>query len=1011
MSNPFLFLSDSSSTTSNSFSTSSSKVVSTSNDSSPTSNIYKDIFDYVLLCTIDEQPSSSLIYLAELAACVPQTLDKNFIDQALFERLRMTDSASQLLMPATKNSTVKNDLNSITENRCLHYLAGCYQRLLRQRDHFKLIFDDIRKLFIDLSKTAISLPDLYEGQDLSKQWLELLIDGQENSQIYEFIDCVNNDSLSPLTDEMESLYTSVFRHMYKMIQPLDYFSTELIAYTGILTHLSKWPALVRIIFRLSHPKTASNRPVQNPRGAATNGRAYEDTLVGSLLSKSCLPSQPEKPYLFFEKPKVMSERDVELTANSMWQPMRAYQQNLSSLFLAFVKNADVRNDILKWIGDCLVENRGKNKEWSSHNPLTAYLFVSDGFLLNLNLVLLNLARPFAEPYSPKLLKINPIYAITQNENVHLRDLHKDTPMIVRNDENVKEKNDQTAFNFITEIFFMSHLSYTSSVYRLHRMLLKINEELSQVQQAYQEASKLNGPNDENVQRLEQAMEKGLTAFLNIKTVLNEPFLLELSNALFTASCSWLVYLASLPEEVDSEETMKMIRQLPLATKPNRQLSYIPEFIIENITDYLTFLGRFNVQLFESLSSVNEYVTLVLVFMGDASRLRNPHLRAALAEAFEAILPNKQHGGGRTLNSSFAEAIFMHYPLIEHLPRVLLDVFVSIELTGQAVAFEQKFNYRRPMYEILDYFWKFDKHREQVKKLTAYAEEHIDDAEAPLVLRFINLLMNDANFLLDEALSQMARLKENQEAMDRGEWNSLPQQQRRDLENTFRHTGQIARFTNIMGVKTLIILDMLTRSIQSIFCQPAICERLALMLNYFLQHLVGPKRGNLKVRNLNEYQFEPQKLVAKVTDIYLNFAQRDEFFAAVCNDGMSYNEQLFPQAVEVLERIGHPRERIDAFLKLSEHIKIIAAQQKEDDVAYDDAPDEYLDPITSTLMMDPVMLPSSRQIVDRGTIARHLLSDQTDPFNRNPLRMQDVIPQLELKQAIEQWKSSRQRPQS
>jgi len=34
------------------------------------------------------------------------------------------------------------------------------------------------------------------------------------------------------------------------------------------------------------------------------------------------------------------------------------------------------------------------------------------------------------------------------------------------------------------------------------------------------------------------------------------------------------------------------------------------------------------------------------------------------------------------------------------------------------------------------------------------------------------------------------------------------------------------------------------------------------------------------------------------------------------------------------------------------------------------------------------------------------SDQTDPFNRNPLRMQDVIPQMELKQTIEQWKASR-----
>jgi ubiquitin conjugation factor E4 A len=113
-------------------------------------------------------------------------------------------------------------------------------------------------------------------------------------------------------------------------------------------------------------------------------------------------------------------------------------------------------------------------------------------------------------------------------------------------------------------------------------------------------------------------------------------------------------------------------------------------------------------------SINEYINLILVFMGDASRLRNPHLRATLAEALEAILPHKQHGSGRTLNSSFAETIFKEHPLIEHLPRVLLDVFVSIELTGQAVAFEQKFNYRRPMYEILEYLWKFDKHREQVK---------------------------------------------------------------------------------------------------------------------------------------------------------------------------------------------------------------------------------------------------------------------------------------------------------
>jgi len=40
----------------------------------------------------------------------------------------------------------------------------------------------------------------------------------------------------------------------------------------------------------------------------------------------------------------------------------------------------------------------------------------------------------------------------------------------------------------------------------------------------------------------------------------------------------------------------------------------------------------------------------------------------------------------------------------------------------------------------------------MQALAAYAEEHIDDTEAPLFLRFINLLINDAIFLLDEALS-------------------------------------------------------------------------------------------------------------------------------------------------------------------------------------------------------------------------------------------------------------------
>ena len=95
---------------------------------------------------------------------------------------------------------------------------------------------------------------------------------------------------------------------------------------------------------------------------------------------------------------------------------------------------------------------------------------------------------------------------------------------------------------------------------------------------------------------------GLTAFYNIKSVLNEPHLLELSNALFTATSSWLVHLASSSSDYDrqseTEEKLNIIQKLPLTSEPNPELSYIPEFIMENIISHLQFLHAYNVQFFQ-----------------------------------------------------------------------------------------------------------------------------------------------------------------------------------------------------------------------------------------------------------------------------------------------------------------------------------------------------------------------------------------------------------------------------
>ncbi len=60
-----------------------------------------------------------------------------------------------------------------------------------------------------------------------------------------------------------------------------------------------------------------------------------------------------------------------------------------------------------------------------------------------------------------------------------------------------------------------------------------------------------------------------------------------------------------------------------------------------------------------------------------------------------------------------------------------------------------------------------------------------------------------------------------------------------------------------------------------------------------------------------------------------------------------------------------------------------------------------DPIMAMLMRDPVVLPSGHT-VDRTTIASHLLDNNTDPFSRQPMTIQDVRPDDALRDRIAAW---------
>merc|ERR1719450_190475 len=66
------------------------------------------------------------------------------------------------------------------------------------------------------------------------------------------------------------------------------------------------------------------------------------------------------------------------------------------------------------------------------------------------------------------------------------------------------------------------------------------------------------------------------------------------------------------------------------------------------------------------------------------------------------------------------------------------------------------------------------------------------------------------------------------------------------------------------------------------------------------------------------------------------------------------------------------------------------------------PDNYLDPIMSDIMEDPVLLPTSNTIMDRKVIERHIMSNDDDPFNRAHLSVSDLAPQEDLRKEIHEF---------
>jgi hypothetical protein len=174
------------------------------------------------------------------------------------------------------------------------------------------------------------------------------------------------------------------------------------------------------------------------------------------------------------------------------------------------------------------------------------------------------------------------------------------------------------------------------------------------------------------------------------------------------------------------------------------------------------------------------------------------------------------------------------------------------------------------------------------------------------------------------------------------------------------------------------------------------------LNACLDRLVGPRCLELKgqTRDFEEFDFKPKELLQFIAEMYVcvSRSDKDRVQKMITEDGRSYRPDTFVKAVRVLKRERMiSSDMMTAFENFVTELNAMASAQ-EAALASVDIPDHYLDPIMSEIMEDPVMLPS-KNIMDRKVIERHIMSNDDDPFSRQPLKVKDLVPQEELKAEI------------
>lgn len=375
---------------------------------------------------------------------------------------------------------------------------------------------------------------------------------------------------------------------------------------------------------------------------------------------------------------------------------------------------------------------------------------------------------------------------------------------------------------------------------------------------------------------------------------------------------------------------------------------------------------------------------------------------------ENELTNNQH-----LKFKFVEIMFnriddvlaitrTNYKFIEELVLNILNLMVLIETnSGEDEMYDKVTPNFKSMYvikKIIDLRLDFKLNintSSYIEILCNYSKDYTDNFK-----KIININVNSLSQFSQSFYNNIIKIYK----IENNLIDTIPEDEFEDLKELTKN------YLNLL-MEYLESNFMLLSTNSGLYSSLEIKNTFANTINSLLVYMLGEKKKFLNVKQKDDYNFNPKNILYLIYKLLIPLSDDLEFQTSLIYE--QYNPgKLILKMNSILYNNFKINESESFVLKQFGNL-LLDKFNKNKSLEEIEIPEEFCDPILDSLIEKPVYLPNSDIIMDKEVIARHLITDQHNPFNREPLTIElleeynkknEIISKLnEYKEKLNKWK--------